>query len=114
MIFCEVPEKDFIGIQSSNLKNRHKNVKKFVIKTGMMKMDFRLFDLDFKSNKKSELNTAKNEAKSPNQANAKAENIDVENKTKNDFVFNFSGVAKKVSKAYAKARMLKFNPIFSS
>jgi len=67
-------------------------VKKLVTNTGMIKIDFNSLDFDFKPNKSTEAAKAKNDDKSPNQANAKLDNTDAINNMKKTLVLLDFGV----------------------
>jgi hypothetical protein len=98
MNFCQFLEVFFFGNQSSNLKIRQKKVKKLITKTGITKMDFKSLFLDLNTSKNRELKIAKNDGKSPYQAKAILDRIDVTKRMRKTRVLFLSGVLKRRSK----------------
>ena len=113
MIFCKEPEVFLLGNQLSNLKNLWKKEIPLKKKSGSIKRDFKSLFLDFKANKSTEVRIAQNEIKSPYQAKATLEKIEVAKRIRKVFVLFSSGVLKSKSKAYAIPKIPRLSPRFS-
>lgn len=96
--FCKLPEVFLFGNHSSKLKNRQIKVRKLVAKTGITKRDFKFLFFALNANKNTDVKTARNEGKSPYQAKATLDKIEVTKRIKKIRVRFLSGVLKTKSK----------------